>query len=432
MLYIILLMQLHLSAVMSKWSVSYSPVRICAFEGSSVDFSCSFEYPDTHTLRTLKWFKPETYQKQDGSQNGIAVYHSSAEEINKLYQKRTVYTNQDKNCSLKLHNVSKTDIGRYFFRLTTNRYYGKFTGSGGINLNVAVLPFRVKVDKTKANGHIHEGDSVTLTCGTENCTPKQGPFTWFKNNLLLPHATESELKFSFVSHEDFGNYSCGLKNSNRTLTNETLLDVRYSPKNVEITVSPSGEIQEGDSLTLTCNSNANPAVTNYTWFKISRTNVSYVGCSREYVIRVVNQTDDGQYFCIAKNDIGYQNSTVLTVTVVKVEEPGHPHFLLAATCALLFGIAVTLVIFCLVKRRIQLATKRLTKQVLNNNENSTDQRPTVTLTEEVYENLRIMSKSEFEENITNLTYADLMLPPTTTDRPRRNSQEDHLVIYSLV
>ncbi|XP_051575305.1 B-cell receptor CD22-like isoform X2 [Myxocyprinus asiaticus] len=421
MLYIILLMQLHLSAVMYTWSVSYSPETICAFEGSSVDFSCSFEYPYSHTLGTLKWFKPETYQKQDGSHEGIVVYHSNAKETNKLYQNRTVYTNQDKNCSFKLHNVSKTDIGRYFFRLTTNSRYGKFTGPGGINLNVAVLPFRVTVHREKANGHIHEGDSVTLTCGLENCTPKQGPFAWFKNKLLLPHATESELKFSFVSHEDFGNYSCGLKNSNRTLTNETLLDVRYSPKNVEITVFPSGEIQEGDSLTLICKSNANPAVTNYTWFKISRTNVSYVGCSREYSIRVVSQTDDGQYFCIAENDIGYQNSTVLTVTVLKVEEPGHQHFLLAATGALFFGIAVTLVIFCLVKRRTQFATKRLTEQ-----------RPTATLTEEVYENLRKMSKPEFEENLTNLTYAELMLPPTNTDRPRHNSQEDRLVIYSLV
>ncbi|XP_051577657.1 B-cell receptor CD22-like isoform X2 [Myxocyprinus asiaticus] len=417
MLYITILMQLHLSAAMD-WSVSYSPTTICAIEGHSVDFSCSFDYPNTRTLKISKWFKPETHQKPDGSQQGIFVYHSSAEEINKRYQNRTVYANQNKNCSLKLHNVSESDIGRYFFRLETSRG-GKFTGSVGINLNVAVLPFRVTVNTENVNGHIHEGDSVTLTCSTENCTPKQEPLAWFKNQILLPHTTESELRFSSVSYEDFGNYSCGLKNSNRTSTNKTLLDVKYSPKNVEITISPSGEIQEGDSSTLICKSNANPVVKNYTWFRISGTNISYVGCSREYSIRVVSQKDDGQYFCTAKNDIGYQNSTVIAL---KVKVPGRQHFVLAAVSALLFGIAVTLVLFCLFKRRKQLATEK----------KPTEQKPKATVTEKVYENLRKSPMSEFEENFTNLTYAELMLPPSTSDRPCHNSEEDCTVIYSLL
>lgn len=240
-------------------------------------------------------------------------------------------------------------------------------------MTLSVLPFRVTVNTQKTNGDVHEGDSVTLRCNTENCTPTQGPFVWFKNGLLLPQATGQELRISSVSHQDFGNYSCGLNNSDRSTTNETLLDVRCkytfnlrliperleltsvttaietslsfegnfvislltqtmqcsllyiykqsfvlstdSPKNVQITIFPSGEIEEGDSLTLNCMSDANPALTNYTWFKISDTNVSCVGYDSKHILRTVAQTDAGRYFCVATNDMGSQNSTVIELKV---------------------------------------------------------------------------------------------------------------------
>lgn len=122
-------------SALASWSVSYKPRSMCVFERSSVDFSCSFDYPYLHTLKTTKWFKPKNDQKQDGSQEGIFVYHSKAAVIDQLYKDRTVYADRDKNCSLQLHNVSKSDTGKYFFRLETN--FGKFTGSGGIYLDVA-------------------------------------------------------------------------------------------------------------------------------------------------------------------------------------------------------------------------------------------------------------------------------------------------------
>ncbi len=125
-------------AAMASWSVSYYPRSICAFERSSVDFSCKFDYPDHYyTLKTTKWFKPEAHQNQDGSQVGISVYNSETADIHRLYKNRTAYANKDKNCSLQLHNVSKSDSGKYFFHIETNYFRGKYTGPGGINLIVA-------------------------------------------------------------------------------------------------------------------------------------------------------------------------------------------------------------------------------------------------------------------------------------------------------
>lgn len=123
-------------AAVASVSVSYNPKSICVLERSSVDFKCTFDYPYYSTLETTKWFKPEAHQKQDGTQVGISVYHSNTAEIHQLYKNRTAYANQDRNCSLQLHNVSKNDNGMYFFRFEYS-YRGKYTGLGGIHLSVA-------------------------------------------------------------------------------------------------------------------------------------------------------------------------------------------------------------------------------------------------------------------------------------------------------
>lgn len=75
----------------------------------------------------------------------------------------------------------------------------------------------------------------------------------------------------------------------------------------------SGKIEQGNSLTLICKSNANPAVTNYTWFRIRDANISSIGFDCEFSIKAASQKDDGQYFCTAKNDMGSQNSTIVAL-----------------------------------------------------------------------------------------------------------------------
>ncbi|XP_052434023.1 B-cell receptor CD22-like isoform X5 [Carassius gibelio] len=420
MFYINILLQLLFPAAVASWSVSYNPGSMCALERASVDFSCMFDCPDSHRLKTTYWFKPEAHQKQDGSQVGISVYNSEPAKIHQLYKNRTTYANRDKNCSLQLHNVSKSDTGMYFFRFETYSSRGKYTGWGGIKLTVAVLPFRVTVKTKKVNEHIQEGDPVALTCSTENCILTQEPFAWFKNQRLIPEATGSVLQITSVSSDDFGYYSCGLKNIRSASADEVLLDVRYSPKNVKRSVLPSGKIQEGNSLTLICESNANPAVTNYSWFMIKEAYVSYIGSDREFSIKSASQKDDGQYFCTAKNDMGSQNSTV---TALKVEVASNRNFFLTAAAVFLFLTAVLLLVMfgLIIRRRKQFTSKK----------QPTEQTPAVTVTEEIYENLR--KSPESEDNLTtNVLYVDLRLASSTSDRPPCKNQENDTVIYSLL
>ena len=80
-----------------------------------------------------------------------------------------------------------------------------------------------------------------------------------------------------------------------------------------MSVSPSGEIEEGSSVTLTCSSEANPPVNAYVWYK--KGSISPVSSERNYVIQNISLEDGGEYYCTATNELGTTNSTIQLITV---------------------------------------------------------------------------------------------------------------------
>ena len=61
-------------------------------------------------------------------------------------------------------------------------------------------------------------------------------------------------------------------------------------------------------MTLTCSSDANPPVKNYTWFKEG--GASPVGSGHSY-----SPPQSVSYYCVAQNEYGSQKSAAVTVTV---------------------------------------------------------------------------------------------------------------------
>ncbi|KAK0140400.1 B-cell receptor CD22 [Merluccius polli] len=92
-----------------------------------------------------------------------------------------------------------------------------------------------------------------------------------------------------------------------------------APKTPSVSVSPSGEIAEGSSVTLSCSSDANPAA-KYTWFKEHEDSVGESG--QNYTITNFTSELGGHYYCQAHNAIGRHNSTLLFIDVT--EERGLP------------------------------------------------------------------------------------------------------------
>ncbi|KAK0146431.1 B-cell receptor CD22 [Merluccius polli] len=152
------------------------------------------------------------------------------------------------------------------------------------------------------SGEIEEGRSVTLSCSSD-ANPAAN-YTWFKVNT--DHSSRDmiqgqQLVFGAILSSDSGQYLCKAKNELGTTSDSISINVKYGPKNTSVISSPSGEIEEGRSVTLSCSSDANPAA-NYTWFKEHEDSVGESG--QNYTITHITSQLGGNYYCQAHNAVG--------------------------------------------------------------------------------------------------------------------------------
>uniref|UniRef100_A0A3B4YJX0 Ig-like domain-containing protein n=1 Tax=Seriola lalandi dorsalis TaxID=1841481 RepID=A0A3B4YJX0_SERLL len=97
-----------------------------------------------------------------------------------------------------------------------------------------------------------------------------------------------------------------------TVTHFKIFFASLSNKLLSVSVSPSGEIVEGSSVTLTCSSDANPAA-NYTWYKENLK--LFQGPEGVYHFTSISSEDRGKYYCKSENQYGQINSTSLFIDV---------------------------------------------------------------------------------------------------------------------
>lgn len=83
------------------------------------------------------------------------------------------------------------------------------------------------------------------------------------------------------------------------------------PNNTSI--SDPGPVNEGSTATLTCNTNANPAVDSYTWYKVDGDEVTAVG-SKKKLSTTVSEVDN-KFYCQVSNTHGAQNSSITQIDV---------------------------------------------------------------------------------------------------------------------
>ncbi|KAJ8001586.1 hypothetical protein DPEC_G00171010 [Dallia pectoralis] len=276
--------------VKDDWDVTYSSQSVCALKGSSVDLSCSYMYP-SGSVTKIFWFTKEPHM------NAVNLKEDSD------YTDRVEYQDVKYSHTLTITDLRETDSAQYTFRFITTE--DKYIGRPGVSLSVTGLQVIMTADS------VTEGGSVTLTCST-TCTLIGHTYIWYRNKQLLPNQ-EVSLHLNPVRSEDAGQYSCAVDGLETLGSPVETLMVRYDPKFTIVSVSPSGEIVEGSSVTLTCSSDANPPVYNYTWYKTNVTSPKASGQS--YSITNITSEDSGEYYCEVQNKYGRLNSTSLIITV---------------------------------------------------------------------------------------------------------------------
>uniref|UniRef100_A0A8C9UZ02 Ig-like domain-containing protein n=1 Tax=Scleropages formosus TaxID=113540 RepID=A0A8C9UZ02_SCLFO len=174
---------------------------VCAVRGSTVVIKCTYDYPDGQVKETMWCFNDEDCMDTK------YVCHSENMSIASQFKDRAeCLGDKQKNCTLKVKNVTDTDTGEYRFRFITEK--NKWTGQDGVTLNITGL--RVLMNSSSRNGTIIEGDSVNLTCATKGCSLNPSEFIWVKDKQHLLE-TLSMLHFNSISCQHEGNYSCALK-----------------------------------------------------------------------------------------------------------------------------------------------------------------------------------------------------------------------------
>uniref|UniRef100_A0A3Q3C6A6 Ig-like domain-containing protein n=1 Tax=Haplochromis burtoni TaxID=8153 RepID=A0A3Q3C6A6_HAPBU len=354
--------------------VNYSNRRICAFKGSSVDISCTYNSYES-SIQSTSWFRSgrgsedltedsqykdraevterergrSTLRIRDLTESDSAEYHfkfktqdfewksslpgttltvtgtdeytivegssvnltcssdaNPAANYTWYKDKKPISTKQE----LIFRSIQSSDSGEY--NCTAKNELGQ-RPSEVISINVKYAPKLASVS-VSPSAEIVEGSSVTLTCSSD-ANPAAN-YTWYKENKLLLHGPVGRYHFSSISSEHSGNYSCKAENLYGPAQSVTLyIDVEYPPRLPSVSVSPSAEIVEGSSVTLTCSSDANPAAS-YTWYKEDEDSAKASG--QNFTITDFRPEHIGSYYCVAQNTRGHHNSTLqLIVTASK-------------------------------------------------------------------------------------------------------------------
>ncbi|XP_073698588.1 B-cell receptor CD22-like [Garra rufa] len=212
---------------------------------------------------------------------------------------------RDTNNQLLLQPVRREDAGRYSCALHGHTYI-----SPAVHLNVTYPPRSVSLSINRSV-EIVEGDSATLICSSDSNPPAE--ISWFNGGTLM--GSGRIYSMSNISSNHSGEYKCKAFNKHGEKYSDAVsLNIMYPPRNVSVSKNGSGEIVEGDSVTLICSSDSNPLALNFSWFK----GEMFVGSGRIFSISKISSDHSGEYKCKSINKHGEKYSDAVTLCVMSV------------------------------------------------------------------------------------------------------------------
>uniref|UniRef100_A0A671MA99 B-cell receptor CD22 n=1 Tax=Sinocyclocheilus anshuiensis TaxID=1608454 RepID=A0A671MA99_9TELE len=277
------------------WGVSYSHSHICALKDSSVIMSCTYTYPTGYKIMKVFWTKNPVMGEEPPDLSKDPEYSQRLQYLGDKQQ----------NCTIRLSHVRQKDSHKYCFRFITDQPDGKWTGYPGVTLTVTDL-------QVEAPERVTEGHNVSLTCKSSCTLTDRATFIWYRNSQPLTERRDgnNQLLLQSVRREDAGRYSCALQ-EHTYISPAVYLNVMYPPTESFVTVNPSGEIVEGDLVTLNCSSDSNPPA-EISWFKGG----TFVGSGRIYSISKISSDHSGEYKCKSRNKHGEKDSDAVTLNVM--------------------------------------------------------------------------------------------------------------------
>uniref|UniRef100_A0AAQ5YYD7 Ig-like domain-containing protein n=2 Tax=Amphiprion ocellaris TaxID=80972 RepID=A0AAQ5YYD7_AMPOC len=273
-------------------NLTLSPLEVK--EGSSVSLTCSAPAPCQTLPPTLTW-TPSLGDVQEQLQ----------ENVDKTKVKRSVLT----FTASHLHHGQIISCTVVYKKQDGSRDASE---SRSLTAAVSYSPKDTTVS-VSPSGPVQQSSNVTLTC-TSNANPAVRSFTWYRDDgsqetvigteaVLIIQASKVSRPFFCEAANDVGVGHSDLRQ----------IDVQYSPKDTTVSVSPSGPVQQSSNVTLTCTSNANPAVRSFTWYRDDGSQETVIGTKA--VLNIQASEVSRPFFCEAANDVGVGRSDLSQIDV---------------------------------------------------------------------------------------------------------------------
>ncbi|KAF1388576.1 hypothetical protein PFLUV_G00091730 [Perca fluviatilis] len=181
------------------------PDPVCGIKGSTVTLPCSFTPLESVKIIRVVWCKNHEFCQRETP----SVYDSESNNNNPRYR---YLGDQKGDCTLQISDLQEEDNATFRFRMETNDPIASFTGQSGVRVTVDQMEIRSSRDV----GEFKRGEEVTLNC-TTSCSIHQLEVSWFRDGSALSE-TGPALHLSDLTAKDSGNYTCGLKRNNGTLS----------------------------------------------------------------------------------------------------------------------------------------------------------------------------------------------------------------------
>ncbi|XP_038559315.1 uncharacterized protein LOC119891587 [Micropterus salmoides] len=183
--------------------VTYTDRSICAFKGSSVDISCTYNSYSTY-IRSRFWFSPErSLQWQNPSQpEDLSEDSQHAGRVQVLETERGRST-------LRITDLRESDSAEYHFKFNTWSFEWR-SSLPGTTLTVTDPDLQVQVIRSTVYKNYTEAE---LLCHSSCRPPDRPSYVWFKNGQKMESVETSSYKDQFYprdiiscavkGHEDF-------------------------------------------------------------------------------------------------------------------------------------------------------------------------------------------------------------------------------------
>uniref|UniRef100_F6YN86 Ig-like domain-containing protein n=1 Tax=Xenopus tropicalis TaxID=8364 RepID=F6YN86_XENTR len=305
------------------WAITL-PKSIRALRGSCVVIPCTFTLPRGNKDFSLDWYKEKFLFDK------IIFSQWDPSDVSEGYRGRTsLVGNEPNSCSLRINDVQENGT-----------YYPYIHGNCDVSLTANYQCHKVQVTVSDVPNEpaiqiptdLTEGERTPISCSVEHtCPPSPPTLQWNRAGYKLTDRQQSlkdgvwkaETVMEYLpSYRDHGaeleceaTYPNGLRSQRRVT-----LNITYSPKNVSVVISDGKkERKEGDAVSLTCASDANPAANAFTWYNNKRDGTVELREEQGRSITVTVGRGRETFSCTARNPLGTGNSTLSELQVLSAQ-----------------------------------------------------------------------------------------------------------------